>query len=209
MSASAEQQQNPWLNQVSWRPSLLLSVSEEPSGSFCRGEDVPRQAHPHTVVARLGRFYLIGWDVDRDDWRIYRLDRLLPRTPHGASFAPRVLPAPDAPAFLAARLKGSETKNEWPCQGEVIIDLPLRNIAPFIGEGSAEEITPHSSRVVIGAWSWIAVIAAVSRFDASFTVVGPEPLRAAARTLAGRLGHALHNERDDASEHRRDAPDVS
>lgn len=177
-------------------PSILEAVSaatreRKTLRFFYRGEDAPRRTHPHAIVARFGRLYLIGWDVDRDDWRIYRLDRISPRTPHGPTFALRLLPGSDASTFLAARLKGSYAGNEWPCTGEVILNLPLRKIAPFMGEATAEELTDNSCRVVIGSWSWAGVLASVARFDAPFTIVGPEPLRTAARTLAGRLDQAL------------------
>ncbi|UMG94414.1 hypothetical protein [Nocardioides sp. TF02-7] len=43
---------------------------------------------------------------------------------------------------------------------------------------------------MIGSWSWTGLLAMVVRWDAPFTVVGPEPLVAAARTLAARVGAA-------------------
>ncbi|MGW4798330.1 helix-turn-helix transcriptional regulator, partial [Nonomuraea sp. NPDC004297] len=48
------------------------------------GEPVPpRRAQPHHLVAWGGRWYLVAWDLDRDDWRIFRADRITPRTPNG------------------------------------------------------------------------------------------------------------------------------
>ncbi|MHA7208383.1 helix-turn-helix transcriptional regulator [Arthrobacter sp. MDT1-65] len=150
-------------------------------------DGLPRRAQPHAIVARDGRWYLIGWDLDRDDWRIYRLDRLSPRTPAGSVFPPRRLPAPDARTYLSARLKGLDAVDRWPCTGEVVIDLPVGEIAPFVGDGGVEELTATSCRVSIGSWSWAGVLASVARFDAPFAILGPEPLRAAARDHALRL----------------------
>ena len=31
---------------------------------------------PHRQVHHLLRWYLVGWDVDRGDWRTFRLDRM-------------------------------------------------------------------------------------------------------------------------------------
>ncbi|MFT0137158.1 helix-turn-helix transcriptional regulator, partial [Alcanivoracaceae bacterium MT1] len=43
----------------------------------------PRRVEPHHLVASQGLWYLVGWDLDREDWRLYRVDRIQPRVPHG------------------------------------------------------------------------------------------------------------------------------
>lgn len=149
-----------------------------------------RRAEPHEVVAREGRWYLIAWDLEAQDWRTFRLDRLSPRIPTGPSFVPRPLPAADAATYLAARSKGSVSEDRWPCIGEVIIRMPAREVAPFIGDGTLEEVDAQSCRITVGSWSWVGVVAAVARFDAPFEIVGPEELRAATSALASRLAAA-------------------
>lgn len=151
-----------------------------------------RRTEPHAVVAREGRWYLLAWDLDVDEWRIFRLDRMRPRIPTGPVFTPRPLPAEDAATYLAARAKGSATEDRWPCVGEVVIALSAREVAPWVGDGEVEELSDGSCRVTVGSWSWVGVLAAVARFDAPFTVVGPEPLREAAGVLAARFTAAAH-----------------
>lgn len=34
----------------------------------------PRRVPPHHIVSPAGRWYLVGWDVDRADWRTFRVD---------------------------------------------------------------------------------------------------------------------------------------
>lgn len=154
--------------------------------------DLPaRRTEPHAIVAREGRWYLIAWDLEADDWRTFRLDRLSPRIPTGPSFTPRELPAADAATYLAARSKGSVSEDRWPCVGEVIIRMPAREVAPFIGDGTLEELDDESCRITVGSWSWVGVLAAAARFDAPFEVVGPEELREAAGMLAGRFAAAV------------------
>lgn len=147
----------------------------------------PRRTEPHAVVARESRWYLLAWDLDADDWRIFRLDRMSPRIPTGPSFAPRPLPAADAETYLAARAKGSDAEDRWPCVGEVVLALPAREIVPWIGDGTLEEIDANSCRITVGSWSWTGVLASIARFDAPFTIVGPEPLREAADRLGQRI----------------------
>jgi predicted DNA-binding transcriptional regulator YafY len=149
-----------------------------------------RRTEPHAVVAREGRWYLLAWDLEAEDWRTFRLDRMAPRIPTGPSFTPRPLPAADAQTFLAARAKGSTAEDRWPCVGEVVIALPARDIAPWVGDGELEELADGSCRVMVGSWSWVGVLASVARFDAPFTVVGPPALREAATALAERFAAA-------------------
>ena len=149
-----------------------------------------RRTEPHAVVAREGRWYLLAWDLEAEDWRTFRLDRMHPRVPSGPTFTPRPLPAKDAATYLAARAKGSATEDRWPCVGEVVIELPAREVAPWVGDGELVDLADGSCRVTVGSWSWVGVLAAVARFDAPFTVVGPAPLRQAADTLAARFAAA-------------------
>ncbi|MBE9927154.1 WYL domain-containing protein, partial [Cellulosimicrobium cellulans] len=67
----------------------------------------PRRAEVHHVVVRGGRWYAVAWDLDRDDWRTYRLDRMTPRAPTGPRFAARDVPGGDVAAFVAARFAGT------------------------------------------------------------------------------------------------------
>ena len=154
-------------------------------------EDRPaRRTEPHAVVAREGRWYLLAWDSEADDWRTFRLDRMRPRIPTGPSFTPRPLPASDAQTYLAARAKGSASEDRWPCVGEIVIALSAREVAPWVSEGQWEELDDGSCHVTVGAWSWVGVLASIARFDAPFTIVGPAELRAAAGMLAGRFAVA-------------------
>ncbi|WP_034625041.1 helix-turn-helix transcriptional regulator [Cellulomonas cellasea] len=66
----------------------------------------PRRVEPHHLVARSGRWYLVAWDLDRDDWRTFRVDRLTPRSPGGARFTPREVPGGDLDRYLTARFRG-------------------------------------------------------------------------------------------------------
>ncbi|MCX6500982.1 MAG: hypothetical protein NT132_00940 [Microbacterium sp.] len=74
----------------------------------------------------------------------------------------------------------------WPCTGEVIVDLPARRVAPFEPEGIVEAVSAERTRLVTGSWSWIALAAALGRFDAPVTVVGPRELGDAFAELSRR-----------------------
>lgn len=154
-------------------------------------DGAPRRVQPHHLVVRSGRWYLLGWDAVRADWRTYRVDRMTLRVPNGPRFAPREVPGGDVARFLSARFKGSGT-DAWPCRGEVVLDLPVAGVAPFAGDGVAEEAAPGKTRLVTGSWSWAALAAGLLRFDCDIEVVGPPQLRAAFADLAGRATRAAN-----------------
>ncbi|HEY3710074.1 MAG TPA: WYL domain-containing protein [Amycolatopsis sp.] len=150
----------------------------------------PRRVQPHHLVVRAGRWYVVGWGPDREDWRTYRADRMTPRFPTGPRFAPREVPGGEVADFLSARFKGSGSANAWPCRGEVILDLPVAEVAPFAGDGVVEELGATRTKLTSGSWSWAALAAALARFDTEIEVVAPPELRAAFAELSRRAGRA-------------------
>lgn len=171
------------------RDRLVLRFDYDTAGQKA---DAPRRrVEPHDVVSRQGRWYLVAWDLDREDWRLFRLDRLHPRIPTGPAFAPRALPGGvDARTFLAARSKGSDAADRWPCIGTVVIDLPAREITPYLDDAALEELPDGRCRLTLGSWSWIGLLASIARFDAPFTIEGPPPLAEASAALSARLAAA-------------------
>lgn len=53
-----------------------------------------RTVEPVRLVATGRRWYLMAWDVDRDDWRTFRLDRMAQATATTWRFRPREHPDP-------------------------------------------------------------------------------------------------------------------
>ncbi|MEV6622342.1 WYL domain-containing protein [Amycolatopsis sp. NPDC051106] len=156
-----------------------------------RPEDAePRRVQPQHLVVRAGRWYVVGWDPDRGGWRTFRADRMTPRIPNGPRFVPREVPGGDVATFLSARFKGSESTDAWPCRGEVILGLPLAEVAPFAGDGVVEHLGDARTRLTTGSWSWAALAATVARFDTEIEVIGPPELRTAFAELSRRAGRA-------------------
>lgn len=149
----------------------------------------PRRVEPHHLVTWGGRWYVVAWDLERDDWRTFRVDRLAPKIPNGPRFTPREVPGGDVGAFVAARFRGSGP-HDWPCRGEVILDLPAAVVSPYSRDGMVEELGPDRCRLVAGSWSWAGLAAALGRFDADIDVVGPSELRDAFARLSRRYAAA-------------------
>ncbi|HXS61858.1 MAG TPA: WYL domain-containing protein [Streptosporangiaceae bacterium] len=64
------------------------------------GVPTQRHAEPHGLVLLGQCWYLVAWDLDRQDWRSFRVDRMRPPQRAGGHFAPRPVPGPDAAAFV-------------------------------------------------------------------------------------------------------------
>lgn len=94
------------------------------------------------------RWYLVAWDVGRDDWRTFRVDRMRPWIPTGPRFAPRDLPNGDAAAFVAHGVA-----QLWPYQATVRLHAPAESEAArsYATYGRIEPVDEHTCRLHIGA----------------------------------------------------------
>lgn len=178
-------------------PDVLVAVSEavhrgevlrfdhQPDG----GTRPPRRVEPYAVVARHARWYLLAWDLDRQDWRTYRVDRMTPKSRTGVRFTPREVPGGGAAAFVAARFKGSELDDAWPCTGSVTVSAnETITLTPYLPEDAIVDMSgPGRCRVTLGSWSWTGLAATFASFPVTFTVKGPPPLQDAVLALADRL----------------------
>ncbi|MFG3643754.1 helix-turn-helix transcriptional regulator [Micromonospora sp. NPDC047762] len=68
------------------------------------GVDTERLVEPYKLVSAGRRWYLVGYDNDRDDWRIFRLDRITDLRPTRIRVTARPLPASDAASFMTEKL---------------------------------------------------------------------------------------------------------
>lgn len=144
----------------------------------------PRRVEPHHLVTWGGRWYLVGWDLERNDWRTFRVDRMLPKTPTGPRFTPRELPAPDVSTYISSRF---QSKNQFPCQGTAILQAKASDIARWAGRDAVvEEVTPTSCRLTMSAWSWTGLAASFGMFESDLDFIGPPELKEAANQLASR-----------------------
>ena len=149
-----------------------------------------RRVEPHHLVASRGRWYLVAWDLERGNWRIFRADRITPHVPTGPRFAERTVPGGNVHDFVRARFRGSAEENAWPCRGTVILLLPAHEVLPFAGDGSVEPLGADRCRLTSGSWSWEALAASLGRFDAGIYVESPPELTAAFGRLADRFAAA-------------------
>jgi predicted DNA-binding transcriptional regulator YafY len=153
----------------------------------------PRRVEPVHLVVSQARWLLVAWDLDREDWRFFRADRITPRTPTGPRFTPKQIPGGDVREYVSARSKGSELVNAWPCNGKVILDLPASAVVPFAGDGLVEAISADRSSLEVGSWSWGSLAASFGRFETAMEVVYPDELAKAFEVIGKRYGATARN----------------
>ncbi|WP_152365564.1 helix-turn-helix transcriptional regulator [Microlunatus speluncae] len=71
------------------------------------GRATRRRVEPHRVITGFGWWYLIGFDLDRADWRTFRLDRIDRPAGTGQTVPPRPPPEGGAQAYLSRTLAGA------------------------------------------------------------------------------------------------------
>ncbi|MFJ9791652.1 helix-turn-helix transcriptional regulator [Streptomyces globosus] len=149
------------------------------------GAHTKRLVEPYRLVSTGSRWYLVAYDLERDDWRTFRVDRVADPFPTGARFTPRELPM-DAVDFVRRGLRGRETY-----EVEVSFGVPAQELPQWLQTHA--EVSPEPgdagrcrARFESGdAAEWVAARLALTGLP--FTVHGPASLTAAARDLAGRL----------------------
>lgn len=88
-----------------------------------------RRIEPVHLVPRGPRWYLLCWDLDRDDWRTFRVDRITRADPTGARFTPRRVPGGNAASFVAQRL--GELQAEY--AATILIHAPMDEVSAYLG----------------------------------------------------------------------------
>jgi predicted DNA-binding transcriptional regulator YafY len=143
-----------------------------------------RRVEPHRLVSLGRRWYLVAFDLDRDDWRTYRIDRIGELVGTGHRNTPR--DAPDAAALVsegvAVRVFDTHAKVRVAAPAGRVADLIPPNVGVIVPDGD------ESCVVTIGGEpDWIARY--LIGLPVDFEVLGPdavvEQLQAIARRILG------------------------
>ncbi|MEV8328543.1 YafY family protein [Kitasatospora sp. NPDC056731] len=152
-----------------------------------------RTVEPYRLVCAERRWYLVAWDLDREDWRTFRADRITPRPPHGPHFTPRRPPADDLAAYVA---RGVSTR-AYAAQAAVRLFTPLTEAADRISPsiGSLEADGPNACILRIGAENLDTIVFYLMIFGFDFEPIEPVELTEMIRTARDRLSRALRTRR--------------
>lgn len=146
-----------------------------------------RRVEPYRLVATGRRWYLLAYDLDRDDWRTFRLDRIGMPQAVGWRFKPRE--APNAADFVQRAI------SQWVYDhvARVRIAAPRRTVAQRI-PASVGTVTADGRRHCIfeaGGNDLDAMAMHIGALPWPLEVLDPPALREAMRAQAARLTRAI------------------
>ncbi|TDC67067.1 YafY family transcriptional regulator [Micromonospora sp. KC207] len=146
-----------------------------------------RTVEPYRLVNWGRRWYLLAWDLDRRDWRTFRVDRLQPRTPTGPRFTLRDLPD-DVAAYVSRRVSAAA----WRYRTEVTVHAPASIVADRISPavGTVEPVDECTCVLHTGADTVETLGVYLGQLGEDFHVTGPPELLAHLRRLANRYAQA-------------------
>jgi predicted DNA-binding transcriptional regulator YafY len=143
-----------------------------------------RRVEPHRLVTLGRRWYLVGYDLDRQDWRTYRLDRLADPQLTGARFRQRTLPAPDAAAFVRQGIDAARPH----IAVEVTVLAPAAAVTPLAGHWATVTAVDADSCVLtmdVDTLDWPVLL--LGSLAADFEVVTPPELVSRLRSVGERF----------------------
>ena len=157
-----------------------------------KGAEESRHVEPQRLVGWGSLWYLLAWDLDRDDWRVFRVDRMRPRAPTGKRFRPRAIPERDEVDFVVDRV----LHTGWAHRARVLVHAPAEIVAAkLVVPVRIEAIDAASCQVELGSGDPDHLAMWVTQIGVDFEVIEGESLIAAIERLGARLQRAVGPDR--------------
>ena len=150
-------------------------------------EPSTRSVEPHRLVPLGRRWYLVAYDLDRQDWRSFRLDRLSEPRTTGVRFRPRELPAADAAEFVRYGMRDLPAGHAV----EAVVEADAEQVRARVGRWCTVEPMPGGRcrlRLTTDSLDWAAMTFGV--IGAEVTLVSPPELAALLHDWSGRFARA-------------------
>lgn len=147
-----------------------------------------RLVEPYKLVSTGRRWYLAAWDLERQDWRTFRMDRCQSIPAIRERFFPRPLPARD----MAAYVQDSITR--FPYRYDVVLRLaaPVTDLQERIPpEAASLEADGPEHTILRGGWDSLDLpLMRLAALDIEFEILAPAEMRDRARAAAALLQRA-------------------
>lgn len=146
------------------------------------GAATSRRVEPYRLVAAWNRWYLMAFDLDRDDWRSFRLDRMSEVRESTFGFQPRE-DIPDAEAFV----RRSRANPGWEHEVTIELHASADEVRPAVGRwGELTPVDDTRCRLRVGANEPDLLAWWLLRVPAPFEVLDNELIRQEYARLAQR-----------------------
>lgn len=178
------------------------------------GTETKRQVEPYRLVSTGRRWYLVAYDLLREDWRTFRVDRVSEPFATGSRFTARPLPveggeggAEDAARFFARSMAGRLPELRLDVRFAAPAEFVAARLPPTLGVPEPEPgavLEPESGpepgsgpdaeagcrlrSSCTDSLEWVALRLAL--VECEFTVEGPPELVAYVESLGARLTRA-------------------
>jgi hypothetical protein len=154
------------------------------------GAGMVRVTEPHRLVNSGRRWYLLAWDLDKRDWRTFRVDRIGLRLPAGPRFAPREMPDDE----VTDRLSRGLATATWRYRARVTVHAPAADIAGRLPAAITVKPVDQDTCVIdVGSDTPYMLALNLGMLDADFQIdesAAPE-LAEHLRALSARYARAL------------------
>lgn len=151
------------------------------------GGEAARHTEPQRLVSWGPRWFLLAWDLDRADWRVFRVDRMTPRPPTGVRFRPRVIPEEKVVEYVVGRVN----KAAWRYRARLLVHASAAEVAAkVLTPLEIEPVGETACRVELGSDDPDALARWLTQFDTDIEVIEGEELAAAFDRLAARFRRA-------------------
>ena len=94
------------------------------------GEETVRRVEPYALAPADRHWYLLCWDVEKDDWRTFRVDRLSEVQHTRVLFTPKPLTPQEIEEFIRVATSWVRTAVE----ASIVMELPLDEMRAAFGQ---------------------------------------------------------------------------
>jgi predicted DNA-binding transcriptional regulator YafY len=145
---------------------------------------------PLRLVHTGRRWYLVAFDLGREAWRTFRVDRIEGVPSAGFRFTPREPPAADLAEYVSRQISTAPYPHRFVLRVAAPAEVLARRIPPTTGV--VEAVDEHSCRVRTGANSLDAVPYHLAQWGYDFVVEeAPDGLVERLREVAERFARAV------------------
>ncbi|RIK16080.1 MAG: transcriptional regulator [Acidobacteria bacterium] len=147
-----------------------------------------RRVEPYRVVAMGRRWYLLAFDVDKGDWRSFRLDRVEVGRVHATTFRFTPREAPDPVEYI----RDSVIRSPYRYVARLRIHAPLDDVAARVPQnaGQLTDLGDGTCELETGAETLDYLAIETLWLGVDFEVLDPPELRDRVREIAARLRSA-------------------
>lgn len=155
------------------------------------GEVTRRRVEPHALAPAERHWYLLCWDLDKDDWRTFRVDRLEDVEHTRVLFSPKALTPEEIEEFILI----ARSWVRQAVEADAVMDLPLeqmRDIFGQWGQGASAE-NESQTRWPVGGGDFRETMYGLTWIPAGveYSIDLVEPARSELRETVARMLRAL------------------